>query len=229
MHLLLIHGALGAAPQMAPLAEALASRHRTHLVELEGHGGTPLGAAVYSMTRFVANLGEFIESREIGPASIFGYSMGGYVALQLAAARPDLVASVATLGTKLAWTPEVAARETGRLDPAKIRAKVPQFALQLEERHRAIPGGWEGVLARTAALMTGLGARPVVDDALLSRIRQPVRLMVGERDAVVSIDETRAAARHLAAGECIVLPDTPHPIEQVQVALLSSHMDTFLR
>jgi pimeloyl-ACP methyl ester carboxylesterase len=214
---------------MAPLAEALARRHQTHLVELEGHGTTPMSPSEYSMPRFVANLAEFIESRGIGPAPIFGYSMGGYIALQLAAERPELVSRVATLGTKLEWTPEVAAKETSRLDPTKIRAKVPQFAQQLEERHRAIPGGWEGVLARTASLMTELGARPLVDEALLARITQPVRLMVGERDAVVSIAETEAAAKHLAAGECIVLPDTPHPIEQVQVTLLSSHMDTLLR
>jgi pimeloyl-ACP methyl ester carboxylesterase len=214
---------------MAPLAEALASGIQAHIVELEGHGSTPMTQTEYSMPRFVANLAGFIESRGIGPVPIFGYSMGGYVALQLAAERPDLVSRVATLGTKLAWSPEVAAKETSRLDPTKIRAKVPQFAHQLEERHRAIPGGWEGVLARTAALMTELGARPVIDAPLLARIRQPVRLMVGERDAVVSVEETQAAAKHLVAGECVVLPDTPHPIEQVQLALVSSHMDTFLR
>jgi pimeloyl-ACP methyl ester carboxylesterase len=214
---------------MAPLAEALASRFQPHVLELEGHGSTPMHAAEYSMTMFVTNLAEFIESRGLGAVSIFGYSMGGYVALQLAAERPDLVSHVVTLGTKLAWSPDVAAQEASRLDPAKIRAKVPQFAEQLEARHRGIAGGWEGVLSRTAALMSGLGARPLVDATLLARIRQPVRLMVGDRDAVVSIDETREATKHLTAGECVVLPDTPHPIEQVQLPLLSSYMEDFIR
>jgi pimeloyl-ACP methyl ester carboxylesterase len=209
---------------MAPLAEALASRFQTHVVELEGHGSTPLSGAEYSMPRFVSNLAEFIESRGISPVSVFGYSMGGYVALQLAAARPDLVSGVATLGTKLAWSPEIAAKETGRLDPGKIRAKVPQFAAQLEERHRALTGGWEGVLSRTSRLMTELGARPLVDEALLARIGQPVQLMVGERDAVVSVEETQAAAKHLRAGTCIVLPDTPHPIEQVDLSVVVSNL-----
>jgi pimeloyl-ACP methyl ester carboxylesterase len=209
---------------MAPLAAVLANRHRTRLVELEGHGSTPLNGAEYSIPGFVANLAEYIEARSLGPVPIFGYSMGGYVALQLAAERPDLVSRVATLGTKLAWTPDVAAKETGRLDPARIRAKVPQFAAQLEERHRGIEGGWEGVLTRTATLMTLLGGRPTVDNALLARIRQPVRLLVGERDAVVSVEETEAAVKHLAMGECVVLPGVPHPIEQVDLSLLASNL-----
>lgn len=97
-------------------------------------------------------------------------------------------------------------------------------AAQLEERHRAIEGGWEAVLTRTASLMSQLGGRPVVDNVLLARIRQPVRLMVGERDAVVTIAETESAAKHLVAGECVVLPGTPHPIEQVDLSLLASNL-----
>lgn len=224
MDLILIHGALGAASQLSPLATLLEHQngrtHRTHVIELEGHGSTP-SPGPYEMHRFAANVRDYMDARGIERAGLFGYSMGGYVALLLAAESPERVTSVATLATKLAWSPDVVARETKRLDAATIRAKVPAFAQQLEQRHRGA-GGWESVLAKTATLMTSLGARPVVDDALLKRVAHPARLMVGDRDAVVSIDETAHAVRVMVNGQLAVLPGTPHPFEQTDPALVAS-------
>jgi pimeloyl-ACP methyl ester carboxylesterase len=224
VELILVHGALGCASQLAYLQESLGSTHTTRVVELEGHGSTRAPSDRYSMQRFAANIDASITAR----AAIFGYSMGGYAALLLAAQRPERVASVVTLGTKFAWTSEVAAKETSRLDPATIRVKVPAFADQQEQRHRGA-GGWESVMKKTAALIKELGDHPLVDDALLANITQPVRLMVGDRDAMVSVDETASCSRKLVQGQLAVLPGTPHPIEQVRPALLSSMILDFLR
>jgi pimeloyl-ACP methyl ester carboxylesterase len=62
----------------------------------------------------------------------------------------------------------------------------------------------------------------------MSRISQPTRLMVGDRDTVVTIDETAAAARRLSSGELCVLPGTPHPFEQVDIPLLVTLLTDFL-
>lgn len=226
MQLILLHGALGAAPQMSPLAAQLGERFETHTLELEGHGDTPSPHTHFSIDQFAEQLRHLIASKSLAPAKIFGYSMGGYVALRLATQHPDVVASIATLGTKLDWSPEIAARETSRLDPAAIRAKVPKFADALEKRH-VHSGGWEQNLARTADLMRALGANPPVDTAALASIAAPVRLMVGDRDSVVTIDETARGAKTLPSGELAVLPGTPHPLEQVNVPLLASLLTDF--
>src|SRR5215510_7577786 len=224
--LILIHGALGSAAQMAPLADHLRSTRDIHVVEPEGHGDTPTPHDTFTIDRFADQIRRFLKQHDIDRAAFFGYSMGGYVALRLAAESPNMVSSVATLGTKLAWSPDVAARETSRLDTVTIRAKVPKFADALERRH-AGAGGWETVLTRTAALMTELGRQPTVDASAMSRITQPIRLMVGDRDNVVTIDETANAARGLSSGELCVLPGTPHPFEQVHIPLLATLLTDF--
>lgn len=227
MELILIHGALGAADQMEPLRARLETHFRVHIVELDGHGSTPPTAAGFSIDSLAGGIQRYLESRGIARAALFGYSMGGYVALALAARIPGRVHSVTTLGTKLAWNPEVANRETKRLDPVTIRAKVPKFAEQLERRHEGA-GGWEAVLRKTAALMQALGASPVVDADLLADLAIPVRLMVGDRDALVTVDETSSAVARLRSGQLAVLPDTPHPIEQVRSALLAALITDFV-
>ncbi|HEY4133323.1 MAG TPA: alpha/beta hydrolase [Gemmatimonadaceae bacterium] len=223
--LILIHGALGAIDQLAPLATALESVGAVHQVELEGHGSTPSGAP-YSSRGFADNVRALMTEKGIARASVFGYSMGGYVALTLAAESPALIARVATLGTKLAWSPDAAAKETSRLHAPTIRAKVPRFAEVLESRHVG-SGGWEQMLEKTSAYMTALGARADLDAASIAGIQQPTRLMVGDRDNVVTIEETRDAARSMPSGQLAVLPNTPHPFEQVRISLLAAHLIEF--
>jgi pimeloyl-ACP methyl ester carboxylesterase len=227
--LLLLHGALGAAAQLTPLAGLLAQRllRPADVLELEGHGETPPHPGGYSIERFAEQALERLDARGVDRAALFGYSMGGYVALHLARVHPERVAAVATLGTKFRWDPATAAREAARLDPAAIRAKVPRFADALAARH-AGAGGWEAVLARTAALLRSLGDRPVLTDAALAEVAPPARVIVGDRDATVSVEEAAGAFRALPNGELLVLPRTPHPLEQVDVGRLAGSLGEFL-
>jgi pimeloyl-ACP methyl ester carboxylesterase len=231
-HLILLHGALGAraqlVPLLAPLVERTGGSLHVHALEFAGHGETPdAEGRPFRIERFVEDVAALLDRRGIERASVFGYSMGGYVALRLAAERPERVAAVATLGTKFDWDPATSAREAARLEPATIRAKVPRFADELAARHAGTTGGWEGVLARTAGLLRALGERPLLTPDVLSRIAQPVRVTLGDRDATVSVEESAAAARALPAGELAVLPRTGHPLEQVDVERLTRELTDF--
>jgi len=224
---ILLHGALGDATQLAPLADRLGRDRRTIVAELEGHGPTPSRGRPFRIESFAAAALETMDGASIDQADVFGYSMGGYVALYLAATSPDRVRRVATLATKLAWTPETAARECALLDAATIRAKVPKFAAALEARHTA--AGWEALLTNTAELLRELGSRPRLTNEVLASIRQPARIAVGDRDGTVTIDECVSAVRQLPQGELEVFPRTPHPFEKVRIERLAYSLSEFFR
>ena len=218
--LVLLHGALGARSQLEPLARILTNACDVHLLDFEGHGSRK-AQRPFRMETFAENVVELLDREGIPTAAFFGYSMGGYVALTLALMHPERVTRVTTLGTKFRWDPATAAKESSRLNPDVIRAKVPQFADTLAARH-ASAGGWEEVLTATADLLRSLGDHPVLTDTTLARIAHPVRVIVGDRDNTVSVDESRAAAAALGNGRLDVMENTPHPIEQVDVERLAA-------
>jgi pimeloyl-ACP methyl ester carboxylesterase len=214
MHpIVLLHGALGSAAQLGPLADELRALGPVHVLELPGHGDTALGTTNFSIDGFAQAVGDAVAVRGLDRPSVFGYSMGGYVALALEAARPGTFGSIVTVGTKYAWTASSATREAAQLDPDALRAALPRFAATLEARHR-IAGGWETLLTRTAALLHDLGSGAALDAARLAAVRCPVCCAVGDRDSTVSVEETHALALALR-GNVEVLAGVQHPIERL--------------
>jgi pimeloyl-ACP methyl ester carboxylesterase len=223
--LLLLHGAVGAGSQFDPLLPLLADRYEVHRLDFEGHGRSPLRERPFRTEHFAENVVEYLERNAVGPIDIFGYSMGGYVALYLARTRPQMVKRVATLGTKFHWDPEVAAREVRQLDAQKIREKVPHFARVLEARH--VASGWESVLGRTREMMVALGERSLLKPEDLAAISHRVKIGLGDRDTLVTLEESAAAYRALPQGELEVLPSTLHPLEKVSPARLARYLTEF--
>ena len=218
--IVLLHGALGASNQLDGLAAVLRPHFRVHQLDFEGHANAPSRSRPFRIQYFAENVVELLDASGTSSARLFGYSMGGYVATYMAMQHPDRIEAVATLGTKFRWDPATAAREATRLDPNAIRAKVPRFADTLATRHENA-GGWEAVLARTGDLMRELADHPLLSDDDLARIRQRVRVIVGDRDNTVSVEESAAVAGALGAGSLTVFPSTSHPIEQVDLAKLA--------
>lgn len=224
--LLLLHGALGARDQFALLAPCLVERFEIHSLDFEGHGSNLLPARPFRIEHFAENAHDYLMQCHLERVNIFGYSMGGYVALLLAKTHPHLVANIATLGTKFKWGKDIAAREIAFLDPQKIKTKVPQFAQTLAARHAI--AGWEHVVERTREMMLDLGERGgIISPQDLASLTQRVRIMIGDRDTTVTLDESVASYRALANGELQISPNTPHPFEKVSVTQLANSLSDF--
>jgi len=221
--LLLLHGALGTAAQFDPLLARLDGDRTTTCLTFVGHGADHAGGP-FRIERFAAQVLEHLDREGLATADCFGYSMGGFVGLWLAATAPDRIRRLMTLGTKLAWTPEVAAREAALLDPDTIRAKVPKFAGVLESRHG---DRWPDLVAKTREMMEHAGRAGPLEADFWRRLSQPIRLAVGDRDQTVTVEETLAAVRACPNGELEVFPATAHPLERVDLDGLATSITGF--
>jgi pimeloyl-ACP methyl ester carboxylesterase len=224
--ILLLHGALGSAAVMEPLAEQLSSvGFAAQTLNFSGHGGAPF-AESFDIQQFTSEVLAFLDKNGIETVDIFGYSMGGYVALNLARLHPQRVGSIVTLATKFDWTPAGAEREAKMLDPEKIAAKVPAFAQQLAARHA--PNDWKILLEKTADMMLALGQAPTLTPAILSQIQHPTLICLGDSDQMVGLAETSQTAEALPNGHLRILEQTPHPFEKVNMTAIASVVASFL-
>ena len=222
--ILLLHGALGSKAQFKSFEQEMSVAFDVHTLTFEGHGGRA-SERPFLMTHFVENVIEYLDENQLGSIDIFGYSMGGYVALMLAQMHPNRIGKIVTLGTKFAWNPEFSATEVRKLNPEKIEEKVPRFAHFLEKVHA--PLDWKKVVTNTADMMTHLGAEQPIDQHL-SLISHPTLITLGSLDNMSTEEESISVAEQLPNGQFQLLPDVEHPIEKVDATVISNLISSFL-
>jgi pimeloyl-[acyl-carrier protein] methyl ester esterase len=211
--LVLIHGFAMHGGVFGPLVPALARRHRVHVVDLPGHGGSA-PVEPYDLTALADALDRAIgDERE--PLSLLGWSLGGMAALEFARTRPARVRSLALVAT----TPSFVARPDW--PHAMAPATLARFGDELRVAYRAtllrfltlqVQGSDEG--RRTLGVLRErlfAGGDPdprQLDAALrllrdadlrpsLPSVRVPALVIGGARDALVPLAATKALATAL--------------------------------
>ena len=177
--------------------------------DLRGHGSSEpvLGPADCSTEALAADVVALLDELEIAQASLFGFSMGGGVALQVAIDRPERVARLAIAGVGDAAINELH-------DPADIAELAEAFAADPAN----VPAGTSAARIRRNAELAGNDPRALLPfleqggwPGGLSRV-EPVQ--VPTLVVVAEADEHMAAADalldRLAPAEVVRLPGKGH-------------------
>ena len=230
--LVLLHGFTGCAANWQAHAEQFASQFTTVRIDLLGHGGSdsPADPELYQMARCVEDLAAVFDHLGLEQAAVLGYSMGGRVALHLAAAYPERVGALI-----------LESASPGLADPAERAARVisdEALATRIEhEGLEAFVDYWEHLPlfasqsglpeATRAALRTqrlqnnsiglanslrglGVGAQPSLW-AQLPTLQIPTLLIAGALDEkFMAIAQQMAAV--MPAAKWVSVPNAGHSV-----------------
>ena len=108
-----------------------------------------------------------------------------------------------------------------------ILEKVPVFAEQLKHRHA--PNDWKLVLNKTKEMLIEMGKENPLQLSDYATINQPVLLLLGDNDKMVTRDETEAVEKALPNSRFQVLEQTAHPIEKANAAVLADTIREFCK
>jgi pimeloyl-ACP methyl ester carboxylesterase len=219
-NLLLLHGALGCSAQYDVIRNAL-SGFNIHCFDLKEHGRKATGNP-FTIHDLADDVAAYILNHNLEKCSIFGYSMGGYIAMLLSLRMPEHIEKIMTLGTKLEWTKEFADKESALLDPDVMKEKIPQYTVTLKNMH----GDWEAMVRNTASMMQHLALMPMTSDDF-SRIHIPVRFAIADKDHMVTLEETVHAFKSVQKGSLLVIPDGRHPLDKIPADRISSEINMF--
>jgi pimeloyl-ACP methyl ester carboxylesterase len=175
--LVLLHGAFG----WANVYPALAKNRQQIAVELQGHGHTADINRPLTPEQMADDVAALLKHLKIERADIFGYSMGGLVALGLAIRHPEVVGRVAINGSHFASTEE--AYELGYFK--QFQSLPADFAPPLlkapYDKVAPDPKQWPVLVAKVKKM--GLEWKGFTREKMKS-IRAPVLITLGDRDGV---------------------------------------------
>ena len=224
-NLLLLHGALGSKHQLKKLSDILKDSFDVSTINFEGHGDR-FSDRNFSIEGFAQNVHQWMNDEKIESTYIFGYSMGGYVALKYALMHPEKVKSIVTLGTKFHWTEEAASKEVKMLNPQKVEEKVPAFAAYLDKMHTR--NNWKDVMSKTADMMISMGRGEKLHTHDLNKIDHDVLICLGELDNMVTMEESQRVASLLPNGRLKQMKNFQHPIEKIDFDEMAETIKDFL-
>jgi 3-oxoadipate enol-lactonase len=104
--LLLIHGLGGSGADWAFQVAALEKRFRVIVPDLPGGGYSPPPTDEYTIGGFAAGLWSLLDHLEVSRTNIIGFSLGGAVALEMAAQRPASVPRLGLINSLATYRPD---------------------------------------------------------------------------------------------------------------------------
>jgi pimeloyl-ACP methyl ester carboxylesterase len=224
--LLILHGAGGSKERFEKISGTLDKHFDVYRLNFAGHGGEKFPDEDFSVDLFAHNVIDFMNNHEIRQVNIFGYSMGGFVAIYLASQFPDRVLKIFTLGTKFNWSKATVKQQIKLLDTAVIEEKRPDYAAELSVLHQ--PNDWKEVISRTIAMINEMGKKNPLTDDDLAELNIPVLVGMGDRDNLVIIEESVFSYRLLKKGQLLILPDTPRPLHNTNPETLAREIRRFI-
>ncbi len=217
---LMLHGAAGGHLAFAPQVESLAmAGYRAVAWDMPGYGQcAPIEP--YGFKGLAQRCIALVEALKAGSVTLVGHGMGGMVAQEVVARRPELVGRLVLCGAPSAFGPEDAeafvARQVASLDEGRSMAELAEVAVPQWVGPGALP---EGVrlaqhcmgLVHPSTYRRALQAMTTFDRRdSLSRIHVPTLLLAGEHDRVVPPEVMREMARQIPGSTFLALRGVGH-------------------
>jgi 3-oxoadipate enol-lactonase/4-carboxymuconolactone decarboxylase len=217
--LLAIHS-LGASQALfEPLTERLESSQRVLRWDLPGHGLSsdgPRGAGVAELARLASAL---LDALSLERAHVLGVSLGGQIALSLAAAEPArverlvLAATASRIGTDELWRERSAQVTRGGLESVADSVLERWTSAEFRARRPAEAAGLRAGLLRTSreGYLAGCEALRATDlRAECAKVAAPTLVLAGELDAAVPLASARALCDSIAGARLEIVAGAGH-------------------
>ncbi len=195
-----LHGLWNSSAVWQRALDTFSPQYRLYAPDLPGHGRTPAHLP-WRMREVAALLGAWMRALEMPPATLVGHSMGGALAIMLAAAEPRLVDRL------------VLVNSIGLPIQRPFLRSLTRAGLGLANRQEARYNSRYGKPGR----LQPQAIWQATDEALacdvrpdLSAIRCPTLIVWGIRDPLLPAQTAIALQRSIQGSELVMLPNVRH-------------------
>lgn len=196
-------------------AAALARTHRVLRPDLRGHGLTEAPSGAYTREQLARDALNLLDAFAVRRAHVCGVSIGGRIALGVAAIAPDRVSSLILCDTALEFRPPetwqqrieavaqggLAAIADAVMDRWVLDQSLPSSKALRRMLLRTDPAGYAGC----AAALRDARASDVV-----GRVRCPATVIVGDKDGSTPLSAAQAVRDAIPNAGMVTIADAAH-------------------
>lgn len=227
--IILIHGLASSMSLWAGLDQSKFEGMQVISYDLRGHGESERPTGAHTLAKHVADLKGLLAALSISRAVFAGLSLGGMIAMELAASNPEMVSALALLDTTAAFPQETRnfffemASSASFNGMAAITDKFIGRSFSrhfIEENPKMISTIRKGMLASDAGSIAAASRMVAKIDlhARLEAIACPTVVLVGEQDELTPPDLAKEVADGIKGAHLHIIPVSGHalPVEQPQ-------------
>lgn len=206
---------------------ALTKTYRLLRYDARGHGETQASPPPYSMDLLVADVIGLLDALDIGRVHFMGLSMGGMIGQLLASKHPDRLLSAVLCDTACRLPPESVWDDRIKLAQAQgpaafMRPMTERWLTKADyERHPEIVEKLGAMIKKTS--LDGLigcaqAIKKMDHSAILSGIRVPTLIIVGEEDFGTPVSAAEYLHREIKGSKLAIIKGAAHlpNIEQTE-------------
>lgn len=222
--LVLLHGGLGNMMDFNATLEHLPERFKLIGIDFRGHGKSPLGSLPLTYCQYQADVEAVLAQLGVTHYSVIGFSDGGITALRLAAAQPERIRALITIGAhhQLAANDPVVGMYAA-MTASKWRALFPDNVARYEATNPE--PDFERLVSAVVALWTGTGAYP---GETVRAITAPTLMVRGDQDHLCTRAHALSLGELLPQADWFNLPAIGHDALNEAPALCMAGITPFL-
>jgi pimeloyl-ACP methyl ester carboxylesterase len=179
--LVLLHGAFGFVEGWGIVLPSLAKTHQVIAVELQGHGHTNDLERPLAYEQMADDVAVLLQQLQMKDADVFGYSMGGTVALGVAIRHPELVRKLAILSSCAGNMKETFEPESYNQFLSIPADFAPPVLKAPYDRMSPDPAQWPALVAKIKNLERDFKGYSAAE---LKSIKAQTLVMIGDREGI---------------------------------------------
>ena len=214
---ILLHGGLSTGRTSWSKHIPILSPHfRLIVPDGRGRGKTDNPLQKFSYRLFAEDTIALCKALSLKKPIICGWSDGGQTALEIGIHYPDFARAIIVGGSVTAITDhylkvikKMGLKGAGDVDIDKLKENRPEYVDRLTKLHSSVYGSdyWKTLLQQISHMWFDQSGLP---GDYVQKIAIPCLLIIGDRDAAISIEEYDKMYRIIPHAELCVLPNTTH-------------------
>ncbi len=221
----MLHSALGSANEFDALRQYYPDRN-VLIPDLPSYGKSPASHPSLTTNILADETSKLLRHLEIGSVDIIGYSMGGYVALELALMYTSQVRSIVSHSMKFYWTPQAIKDAVTGLDPEILKERSPKAYEKLSAIHSAM--GLEETMRYTRTIIENFSVSQLTSADMMN-VKCPLLISTGDRDDLVPPEEAAKLYESLDKKKTYlaIQPNSPHQLNKLDMASFTHSVREF--